>query len=207
MAGDRMTEPVFFESASAWRAWLEKNHATANAIMLGLVKVGSGLRGLDYRQALDEALCYGWIDGVRKTVDDRRWTIRFSPRKRRSVWSAVNLKRAEELKREGRMTAAGLKVLQDRDRSKERSYSFENRNAALAGDEEQRFRANDAAWQYFAAMPKSYRHPAIWWVVSAKREETRARRLATLIDDSAAGRKIKPLRHPGDKGTNSGEVR
>ncbi len=198
-----MSEPVYFASAAEWRVWLERHHASTDAILLGLIKAGSGLEGINYRQALDEALCFGWIDGVRKTVDGRRWTIRFTPRKAKSIWSAVNIRRAEELKQEGRMAAAGLKTFEQRDQTKERSYSFENKDAALSPEEEALFRAAEIAWANFAAMPKSYRHPAVWWVVSAKREETRTRRLVILIEDSAAGRKVKHLRRPGEGGTRN----
>ncbi len=195
----RVTKPVFFSSAEDWRAWLVKHHDSKSEIILGLVKKGSGIPGINHRQALDEALCFGWIDGIARTIDERRWTIRFTPRRKGSVWSAVNRKRIAELKREGRMAEPGLRVFNNRDRSKQERYSFENRNAALDPADEKKFRANKPAWQFFGSMPKSYRHPAIWWVVSAKRPETRERRLATLIEDSAAGRRIKLLRRPGER--------
>jgi uncharacterized protein YdeI (YjbR/CyaY-like superfamily) len=197
-----MNEPVFFKSAAEWRGWLEANHATAQSITLGLVKVGSGLEGVTHKAALDEALCFGWIDGVGRSIDERRWTIRFSPRRRRSIWSAVNIKRVGELIAEGRMAEPGLRVFENRDRSKERSYSFENPDAALAPAEEERLRANEAAWRFFSGAPPSYRHPAVWWVVSAKKPETRERRLAMLIEDSAAGRRVKHLRRPGGSGAS-----
>jgi uncharacterized protein YdeI (YjbR/CyaY-like superfamily) len=193
-----VSRPVFFASAVEWRAWLEKHHDSETEIILGLVKVGSGLVGIGYREALDEALCCGWIDGVRRSIDDKRWTIRFTPRRKGSIWSQVNRKRVAELTREGRMAEAGLRVFNNRDRSKQESYSYENQ-AAFDSAEEKIFRANKPAWEHFSAMPKSYRHPAIWWVVSAKRPETRELRLTTLIEDSAAGRKIKPLRRPGER--------
>lgn len=195
MAG--VSEAVFFESAAEWRNWLERNHNRADEIMVGLVKAGSGLAGIGYRQALDEALCYGWIDGVRHSIDDRRWMIRFTPRRAGSSWSAVNRKRVADLKLEGRMAEPSLHVFQGRDRSKQESYSYANR-ATLERTDEKRFRADNAAWDFFSAMPPSYRKPAIWWVVSAKRPETRERRLSTLIADSATGRKIKPLRRLGE---------
>ncbi len=194
-----MTDAVFFKSADAWRCWLERNHASGSEIQVGLVKKGSGLVGIDYRQALDEALCFGWIDGVRNSIDDKRWMIRFTPRKRGSNWSDVNLRRVEELREAGRMATPGLEALERRDPKKVSSYSFENREAALSEAEEAAFRQNGVAWEWFAARPKSYRQPAIFWVVSAKRDETRARRLATLIEDSAAGRKVKPLRRPSEE--------
>lgn len=193
MAG--VSKAVFFKNAAEWRGWLEQNHDKAPEIMIGLVKVGSGLVGINYRQALDEALCYGWIDGVRYSIDDRRWMIRFTPRKAGSHWSTVNRRRIAELKSEGRMAEPGLRVFQGRDRSRQEIYSYENRPTLERADEE-RFKADKAAWESFSAMPPSYRKSAIWWVVSAKRPETRERRLSTLIEDSAAGLRIKPLRRP-----------
>jgi len=188
-----MMEPTFFKSAAAWRRWLEKNHDKATEQLVGFHKVGSNKSGITYKQALDEALCFGWIDGVRRG-GKTTWTIRFTPRRPKSIWSAINIKRIEELKADGRMHAAGLVAYETRDPERQKRYSHENRTSAvLAPAEERAFRANKKAWEYYSAMPPSYRRPAIWWVVSAKREETRARRLHTLIADSAAGRKIKPL--------------
>ena len=196
MAG--VSKAVFFKSAGDWRSWLDKNHDKADEIVVGLVKVGSGLVGIGYREALDEALCYGWIDGVRGSIDDRRWQIRFTPRRKGSVWSEVNRKRVAELKRDGRMAEPGLRVFDNRDRARQESYSYED-EAKFDRADEKRFRADKAAWKFFSSMPPSYRRPATFWVVSAKRPETRERRLATLIADSAAGRKIKPLRRPGER--------
>jgi len=188
-----MTEPTFFKSAAAWRRWLEKNHDKATEKLVGFYKVGSNKSGITYKQALDEALCFGWIDGGRRGAE-ATWTIRFTPRRPKSIWSAINIKRIEELEADGRMHAAGLAAYETRDPERQKRYSHENRTSAvLAPVEERAFRANKKAWEYFSAMPPSYRRPAIWWVVSAKHEETRARRLQTLIADSAAGRKIKPL--------------
>ena len=195
MAG--VSKPVFFKNADDWRNWLAKNHDKADEIVVGFVKVRSGLVGISYREALDEALCYGWIDGVRNSIDDRRWQIRFTPRRKGSVWSEVNRKRVAELKRDGRMAEPGLRVFDNRDRSKQESYSHEN-DAKFDRADEKRFKADKEAWKFFSSMPPSYRRPATFWVVSAKRPETRERRLATLIADSAAGRKIKPLRRPGE---------
>ena len=209
-----MTEPRFFRTAKEWRAWLEKNHAGATELVLGFHKVSARSRssprkrgprvgqeeqahGITYKEALDEALCFGWIDAVRRG-GELTWSIRFTPRKSSSIWSAVNLRRIEELKAEGRLHAAGLAAHQRRDLRQQKKYSFENRDAALSAEDQRRFRADKKAWANFEKMPPSYRHPAIWWVVSAKREETHERRLATLIADSAAGRKLKHLRRPGD---------
>jgi uncharacterized protein YdeI (YjbR/CyaY-like superfamily) len=188
-------EPTFFKTAAAWRRWLEKNHDKTTEKTLGFHKVGSEKTGITYKEALDEALCFGWIDGVRHG-GDTTYTNRFSPRRPKSIWSQINIKRVEELKAEGRMHLAGLAAYEARDPKRQNRYSFENRNAALSANDEKAFRANRQAWENFSAFPPSYRHPAIWWVVSAKKPETRERRLATLIEDSAAGRRIKQFISP-----------
>ncbi len=192
-----MSDPRFFRSQKEWRAWLEKNHAKAAEQWVGFHKVGSDRKGITYKQARDEALCFGWIDAVRRG-GDTTWSIRFTPRKAGSIWSAVNIRRIEELKAEGRVAPPGIAAYDGRDLEKQRKYSFENRDTVLAPDYAKRFRAERKAWDWFESMPRSYRHPAVWWVMSAKREATRERRLAMLIADSAAGRKIKPLRRPGE---------
>jgi uncharacterized protein YdeI (YjbR/CyaY-like superfamily) len=193
-----MADPTYFATPKEWRAWLEKNHDNSDGLMVGLAKTGSGLPYIGYAEVLDEALCFGWIDGRRHSIDDKRWMIRFSPRTRRSIWSAANLKHIDRLTKAGKMHAAGTAVFENRDRAREKSYSFENQDAAFAPEEEKAFRRNKAAWSWFEKMPRSYRHPATWWVVSAKKPETRARRLATLIADSAEGRKVGLLRRPGE---------
>ncbi len=192
-----MSEARFFQDRQEWRAWLEQNHAIADEQWIGFYKTWSDKAGITYREALDEALCFGWIDGLRRG-GHAAWSIRFTPRKPDSVWSAVNMGRIEELIGEGRVAPAGLDAYQGRDPNRQKQYSFENRDTVLAPAYERRFRAEPAAWAWFEVMPRSYRHPAIWWVMSAKQEETRERRLATLIADSAAGRKVKHLRRPGE---------
>jgi uncharacterized protein YdeI (YjbR/CyaY-like superfamily) len=193
-----MAEPRFFTSQSAFRDWIEKNHAKATELLVGFHKVGSGKGGLTYKQALDEALCFGWIDAVRRG-GETSWTIRFTRRKRGSHWSAINIKRIEELKAGGRVHAAGLAEYEGRDRSKVKRYSFENPDTVLAPAYEKQFRADKKAWVWFEAAPRSYRHPAVWWVMSARQEATRERRLKTLIADSASGLRVKPLRPPEKK--------
>jgi uncharacterized protein YdeI (YjbR/CyaY-like superfamily) len=192
-----MTKPTFFETQADWRTWLEKNHAKADELLVGFHKVASGKGGLTYKQALDEALSFGWIDAVRGGGDEH-WTIRFTPRKARSIWSQVNIKRAKELIALGHMHPAGLKVFDGRDEKLTNRYSFENKTAAFSPDQQKAFRANKKAWAWFEKSPRSYRHPATWWVVSAKKPETQAKRLAELIADSAAGRRVKGLRRPGE---------
>ena len=192
-----MAEPRFFRSQKEWRTWLERNHARETEIWVGFHKVATGKAKLTYQQALDEALCFGWIDGVRRGGDDT-WSIRFTPRKKGSIWSAVNVKRVEELKALGVMGEPGLAAYVGRDPAKEQRYSFENEPAVLAPAYQKQLRADKQAAAFFDSTPPSYRRPAIWWVMSAKHEATRQRRLAMLIADSRAGRRVKPLRRPGD---------
>ena len=193
-----MTEPTFFKSPAAWRRWLEMNHDKTGEKLVGFHKVGSENSGITYKQALDEALCFGWIDGVRRG-GETTWTIRFTRRRPKSIWSQINIKRVEELTVEGRMHPAGIAAFEARDPSRQNRYSFENRDIAFSKEQEGTFRANKKAWENFSAMPPSYRHPATWWVISAKREDTQARRLETLIADSLAGRRIKQMIPPKRK--------
>ncbi len=190
----RMT-PTFFTTPSDFRAWLEEHHQTAAELWVGFHRKGSGKPSITWPEAVDEALCYGWIDGVRKGIDDSSYVIRFTPRKPRSRWSAVNISRVEELTRLGRMRPAGLKAFEER--SAERTYSYEQSHAVeLDEADEQQFRSNPKAWEFFQVQAPSYRKAAIWWVISAKKEETRRKRLAQLIDDSAHGRTVPPLTRP-----------
>ena len=192
-----MSTAIFFKDRAEWRAWLEENHATQSEQWVGFYKAGTDKKGITYKEAVDEALCFGWIDAVRRG-GHATWSIRFTPRTKGSIWSAVNIRRIEELKALGQVAPAGLAAYEGRDPEKQRKYSFENRDVVLAPDYEKRLRADKAAWAWFETMPLSYRHPAVWWVMSAKQEATRERRLAVLIADSAAGRKVKHLRRPGD---------
>lgn len=185
-------DAVWFASASDWREWLTEHHATRADCWVGLRKKHV-TTGIDYAEALDEALCFGWIDGVTHSVDADGYTIRFSPRKARSIWSAVNLRRMDELEAEGRLTDAGRHAWQTRDLSREGLYSHEQAEVAFDAEADARFRENDAAWEWFSAQSPSYRRQATWWVVSAKRPDTRERRLATLIEDSAAEKRVRHL--------------
>jgi uncharacterized protein YdeI (YjbR/CyaY-like superfamily) len=184
----------FFATPELLRAWFEAHHATDDELLVGYHKVGSGQPSVTWAQSVDEALCFGWIDGVRRSVDAQRYTIRFTPRRARSTWSRKNIARYHELEVEGRVHDAGRRAFEARDEARTRQYSFEQDRAAFTKEQTRTFRANRKAWDFFQAQPPSYRTPATWWVVSAKREETRARRLATLISDSADGQRIKPLR-------------
>jgi uncharacterized protein YdeI (YjbR/CyaY-like superfamily) len=187
----------FFATPEHWRRWLEKNHARATEVWVGMYRKGSGTPSITWPEAVDEALCFGWIDGIRKSIDETRYKNRFTPRKKGSNWSNVNIGRVAALTKEGRMRPAGLAAFEARDPKKSGVYSFEQRERATLGAElERRFRANAKAWAFFQAQAPYYRRVATFWVVSAKQEATRERRLATLIEDSAAGRRIAPLRRP-----------
>lgn len=184
---------TFFQTPAAFRAWLEAHHATARELWVGFYKKGSGEPSITWPESVDEALCFGWIDGLRKSIDGKSYTIRFTPRKPGSVWSAVNIKRVQVLVDAGRMRPAGLAAFQARRENKSGIYSYEQRRDELEEPYAGLLRKNKAAWAFFQAQPPSYRKAAGWWVVSAKKEETRLKRLQQLIEDSADGRTIPPL--------------
>ncbi len=163
---------------------------------VGFYRKESGRAGITYRQALDEALCFGWIDGVRKAVDEASYTIRFTPRKADSIWSEINTKRVEGLTELGRMEKAGLAAFGARDLKKSQKYFYERNNCRFEAAHEKRFKANAKAWEFFRAQAPWYQRTTTWWVVSAKREETRLKRLATLIGDSSKGRRIGLVDYP-----------
>jgi len=184
---------TYFKSASHFRLWLEANHSSVRELWVGFFKKDSGKAAITYAEAVDEALCFGWIDGLKKRVDDLSYTHRFTPRKPKSNWSRINIQHAKRLKRAGRMTAAGIKAFAKRDAKRSGVYSFENTPRKLRPADERRFKANRAAWRFFRQQPPGYRRIANWWVVSAKKEETRARRLSRLIEDSGSGRRLDQL--------------
>jgi uncharacterized protein YdeI (YjbR/CyaY-like superfamily) len=194
-------EPTFFETPEQFRAWLHAHHQVEKELWVGFHKVGSGRPSITWPQSVDEALCVGWIDGVRKRIDDESYVIRFTPRKPGSIWSAVNIRRMGELQAEGRVLPAGLAAFEKRRDDKSAIYSYEQRKSAeLPPEFEERFRSNAAAWDFFQRQPPWYRRTATHWVTSAKKPETREKRLATLIADSAAGRPIAQLdRNAGKK--------
>lgn len=190
-------KPRFFASPSVWRAWLEEHHADTGELWVGLYKRDSGRPSITWPEAVDGALCFGWIDGIRKSIDDVSYRIRFTPRKPRSVWSAVNVKRATELSNTGLMHSAGLAAFQKRDEKRSAIYSYEQRKRAKLPDvHTKQFRNQPAAWAFFQAQPPGYRRICSWWVISAKKEETRLKRLAALIEHSAHRRKIPALTRP-----------
>jgi uncharacterized protein YdeI (YjbR/CyaY-like superfamily) len=177
----------FFSNPSKFHQWLDKHHDRESELWVGFYKKQSGKPSITYPEALDEVLCYGWIDGIRKSIDEVSYTIRFTPRKAKSTWSLVNIKRVAELKRLGRMRAPGLKAFETRDPKRSGIYSFENAPRNLDAAHEKKFQSNKRAWAFFQAQPPGYQRTAIWYVMSAKKEETRWRRLATLISESEKG--------------------
>ncbi|HET7767902.1 MAG TPA: YdeI/OmpD-associated family protein [Chloroflexota bacterium] len=183
--------PKFFKNPADFRKWLEKNHDKKDELLVGLYKKGSGKPSIDWPQLVEEVLCFGWIDGVRRSLDDERYVNRITPRRKGSNWSAINIAKVQELIAQGRMHPAGLAAFEARKTDKGAPYSYENRDQAkLDAAAERKLKANQAAWEFFQSRPPWYRRTATFWVVSAKREETRQRRLEQLIADSAAGRLI-----------------
>ena len=188
-------DPIFFATPAAFRAWLEENHQTADEVVVGYYKKKAGKPSMTWSESVDQALCFGWIDGKGKSLGDEAHTIRFTPRRPKSNWSEVNIKKVAELTKAGLMRPAGLAAFEKREEARSGVYSYEQRHlATLTQDQEAEFRANQAAWEWFNAAAPSYRKAAIYWVANAKREETRAKRLRQLIDDSAAGQEVPPLR-------------
>jgi uncharacterized protein YdeI (YjbR/CyaY-like superfamily) len=190
-------DPAFFATPEEFRAWLAEHHETERELLVGFHKKGSGRPSITWPESVDQALCFGWIDGVRRRVDDDSYTIRFTPRKARSTWSAVNVKRMKELVEAELVAPAGVAAFERRADDRTAIYSYEQRKAAqLEPEQEQRFKADERAWAFFEAQPPSYRRAATHWVTSAKREETRKRRLTQLIEHSSAGRGVPPLTRP-----------
>ena len=191
-------KPQFFPSAAAWRTWLEENHASAKELWVGFYKRASGKPSITWPEAVDSALCFGWIDGVRKSVNSTSYKVRFTPRNPHSTWSAVNIKRVAELSGLGLMHPAGLFAFEKREGKRSEIYSYEQRKTArLPAAYEKEFRNKQPAWEFFQSQPPWYRRTSAWWVISAKKEETQQKRLATLIEYSAKGKPIPPLARPG----------
>jgi uncharacterized protein YdeI (YjbR/CyaY-like superfamily) len=193
-------KPTFFATPAEFRAWLEKHHATKAELVVGFHKKATGKPSITWPESVDEALCFGWIDGVRHSLGDDAYTIRFTPRRPTSIWSAVNVARVAVLEKQGRMTPAGRRALESRAPERTGVYAFERKSAAtLAPREAEKLRANPKASAFFDAQPPWYRRTVIHWVISAKRDETRQRRFDHLIAHSAAGRRIPPLTPPSTK--------
>lgn len=189
----------FFPTPADFRKWFEANHDKETELLVGFYKKDTGKPSITWPESVDQALCFGWIDGIRKKIDEDSYSIRFTPRKKSSIWSAVNIKRVGELKELGLMKPTGLFVFEQRKEDKSGIYSYEQRDkAALDPDHEKLFRANEKAWDWFHKQAPSYRKAAIWWVVSAKQESTRQKRIATLITDSENRLRIPFMRRPND---------
>jgi len=189
-------KPKFFKSSTDFRQWLEENSALSSELWVGYFKVGSGKVSLTWPDSVDHALCYGWIDGIRRRIDDVRYVIRFTPRKPTSTWSAVNIKRVEILVEQGLMRPAGLAAYKARRENQSGIYSYEQRPTRLPERYGSMLEKNPRALEFFAGQPSSYRRAAIWWIVSAKREETRQRRLEQLVADSSRGKRLKQFLSP-----------
>ncbi len=187
--------PLFFKSRTDFRKWLEKNHNKKQELLVGFYKAGSGKPSMTWSESVDQAICFGWIDGVRKSIDNISYTIRFTPRKSGSTWSGINLKKVAELKKAGLMDSAGLAAHEKRNPAKERTASYEQKAPTeLLPAYEKKLKANKKAWAYFQEQPPWYRKVTTHWVMSAKQEATQLRRLDQLIADSAAGQRIGPTR-------------
>ncbi|MFI5134325.1 MAG: YdeI family protein [Chitinophagales bacterium] len=187
--------PTFFADQNSFRKWFEANHDRVFELAVGFYKVNSGKASITWPQAVDVALCFGWIDGVRKSLGEESYMIRFTPRKEKSIWSAVNIWRVEELSKLKLMHPKGIAAFEKREEKRSRIYSFEQKEISFSKEFEKQFRKNKKAWNNFHRMPPSYRKPAMWWVISAKTEETKLKRLVILIQDSQAGKKIKRLNY------------
>jgi uncharacterized protein YdeI (YjbR/CyaY-like superfamily) len=184
-----MGDPAFFADEADFRRWLQSNHETAPELLVGFWKKGSGKPSIDWPQARDQALCFGWIDGIRKSLGDGAYTIRFTPRRKGSIWSRINVERFEALSAAGLMTSAGERAYEE-NKHKSGVYAYENELKALTTEEERLFRKDKAAWSDWEKRPASYRKSALHWITSAKKAETRAKRLGELIAVSAEGRRL-----------------
>lgn len=183
--------PLFFATAADFRGWLAKNHDRATELWVAYYRKGSGRPSMTWPESVDEALCFGWIDGIRKKIDEASYKIRFTPRRAKSSWSRVNIERVTALRAAGRMRDAGLAAFARREEANSGRYSFENRQSAtLSPADEREFQRDRAGWSFFQAQPPGYRRIVAWWVISAKRPETRRKRLQRLIDESRAQRRL-----------------
>ena len=192
---DETNKPFYFEKPSDFRKWLFKNHDKQTELLVGFFKVSSNKPSITWSESVDEAICFGWIDGVRKSIDEERYCIRFTPRKSTSIWSAINIKKVEELTGKGLMHPSGVEAFKKRKEINSRIYSYEKEPEMLRKDFEKIFKANKKALQFFQNMPPSYKRTAIHWVMSAKKEEIKHKRLEELIKDSEEGRRIKRLNY------------
>jgi len=180
--------PTFFAKQADFRKWLDKNHKKETELLVGFYKINSGKQSMTWSQSVDEALCFGWIDGVRKSIDEDSYQIRFTQRKHTSIWSAVNIKKMESLIQQGLMQPSGLASFEKRTENKSAIYSYENLEITFSPAFEKQFKADKKAWNYFQSLAPSYRKPSTNWVMSAKQEITRIKRLNELMEDSKAGK-------------------
>lgn len=190
MIRNMSTEPQFFSSPAKFRAWLKKNHKKAGELIVGYHKKHTGKPSLTWPESVAEALCFGWIDGIRRGLDSESYTVRFTPRRPKSKWSAVNIRMVAELEAAGKMTAAGRAVFEARPDPESKGYTAAKKDAALDEASIKVFKKNKAAWEFFEAQPPGYRKNVSWWVVTAKQAETRQRRLAKLIEASAGKKRL-----------------
>jgi uncharacterized protein YdeI (YjbR/CyaY-like superfamily) len=182
--------PVFFSDTREFRKWLETNHRTEKELLVGYYKVGTKKTSMNWSESVDEALCFGWIDGIRKSIDEESYCIRFTPRNPKSNWSAVNINKVEEMIRLGKMTPAGLAAFEKRAEARSGIYSYENRPEKFDSGLEARFQEDQQAWNFFSSKPASYQKTVVYWVMSAKQESTRISRLNKLIEASIAGKRL-----------------
>jgi uncharacterized protein YdeI (YjbR/CyaY-like superfamily) len=179
--------PIFFATPTEFRFWLEKNHLLETELLVGFYKTTTDKPSMTWTQSVDQALCFGWIDGVRKSIDHESYCIRFTPRKKSSIWSAVNIKKVELLTEQGLMNQAGIDIFKHRTESKSKIYAFENEEVTLSPEFEKIFKDNKIAWEYFQTLAPTYRKPSLNWVMSAKQKITQIKRLQELIADSELG--------------------
>lgn len=187
-------EPKFFETQEAFRDWLEAHHQSEAELWVGYFKKATKIPSITWPESVSEALCYGWIDGIRKSIDDKRYRVRFTPRKPKGIWSAANLNQVAELIKENRMKPMGIAAFERREAAKSEIYAYEQKNVQFDKEYEVEIQNNPEAWSFFDQLAPSYKRQSIWWVMSAKREETRLKRLVVLIESSADGLKIPPMR-------------
>jgi uncharacterized protein YdeI (YjbR/CyaY-like superfamily) len=190
-----LTQPTFFPGPKDFRKWFEKNHDKVKELLVGFYKVTSEKKSITWSESVDEAICFGWIDGVRKSIDPESYCIRFTPRKPTSIWSAINIKKVEELTKKGLMHSSGLAAYSKRQEKKSAIYSYEKPPEKLSPEFLKKLKANKKAWDYFQTMPPSYQRTCVHWVMTAKRESTKIKRLNELIKDSVVERKIKRLNY------------
>jgi uncharacterized protein YdeI (YjbR/CyaY-like superfamily) len=176
--------PTFFPTQHVFREWLEKNHDKETELLVGFYKVNSGKPSMNWSQSVDEALCFGWIDGVRKSIDAESYSIRFTPRKPKSIWSAVNIAKIAELTEKGLMQTAGIAAFEKRQETKSKVYAYESETKTLSGELEEKFKANKIAWNFFKTQAPSYQKTMIHWIMTAKQEATKLARLEKTIAES-----------------------